>query len=163
MSLALIRQRTSTDRFAALKGVARKVPIAALGLALGGLALAGFPLTASFATRWGISRAVLNMTQPLESAAQGGITMSFDLASGEPWMWPLALAGLLASSVGIIIGLLRGLGSMVGTATRDDGTRQPFLASLMIMAVSALAFLIAFFPQLFLEPVLAVVSSLGLF
>lgn len=163
MSLALIRHRAATDEFSALRGIARRLPIATLGLMLGGLALAGFPLTASFATRWGISRAIMNLTQPLAAVVQDSGSVSFDLAAGEPWMWPLVLAGLLASSGGIIIGLLRGMGSMVGTSQREDNSRQPILASLMILAVSALTVVMAFFPQLFLDPVLAIVEAFGLF
>jgi formate hydrogenlyase subunit 3/multisubunit Na+/H+ antiporter MnhD subunit len=164
MSLAVLRSQGGSDRFTRLSGTARRLPVATFGLMLGGLALAGFPLTAGFATRWGTSRAILNLTQPLAAAVQEGAALSLDLARGEPWMWPLALAGLLASSLGIVIGLLRGLSGMLGSSTEQTANiRQPVVASFMILAVSGLAVLLAMHPQLFLDAVLATVEAFGLY
>jgi formate hydrogenlyase subunit 3/multisubunit Na+/H+ antiporter MnhD subunit len=114
-ALAILRHRATTDRFDALSGWARRLPLTTAGLLLGGLALAGFPLTAGFPMHWAIYRAV----------------------SGEQWLLALLL---VASSAGIVIGLLRGLAAMRGPEPRQDVARQPVVASLMVLALAALLF-----------------------
>jgi formate hydrogenlyase subunit 3/multisubunit Na+/H+ antiporter MnhD subunit len=161
-SLSILRHRATTDSFAHLHGVARRLPIAAVGLMLGGLALAGFPLTAGFPTHWAISRAVINWAQPFSSGMQEA-SLGLDVAAGEPWVWTLTLLALVASSAGITIGVLRGLSAMLGTGSREDMARQPFIASLMVLALAALTILLGLYPQLFLEPVQNAVQALSLF
>jgi len=163
MSLSVLRHRATSDEFAALKGVGRRLPIAAFGLILGGLALAGFPLTAGFSTHWAINRAVMNWAQPISTAAREASVAGMDLASGSPWIWILTLVALIVSSAGIVIGLLRGLSAMLGAGPRDDVQRQPAIASIMILALAALTILLGLYPQLFLEPVRATVEALSLF
>jgi formate hydrogenlyase subunit 3/multisubunit Na+/H+ antiporter MnhD subunit len=125
-ALSILRHRATTDRFEGLGGVARRLPIATMGLVIGGLALAGFPLTAGFPTRWAVYRAM----------------------SGEEMLWAFLL---LASSAGIVIGLLRALNAMLGAEPRDDVARQPILASLMVLALAILVIILGIYPQLFLE------------
>jgi formate hydrogenlyase subunit 3/multisubunit Na+/H+ antiporter MnhD subunit len=161
-SLSILRHRATTDHFARLQGAARRVPIAAIGLVLGGLSLAGFPFTAGFPTHWAISRAVWNWVQPLSPLAQDTVA-SVDSVPGQEWVWVLTLIALLASSIGICIGMLRGLSAMLGAADRDDIARQPVVASLMVLALAALATTLAFYPQLLLEPVQNAVEALSLF
>jgi formate hydrogenlyase subunit 3/multisubunit Na+/H+ antiporter MnhD subunit len=151
-TLALLRRRAATDRFADLRGLARQLPIAAIGLLVSGLALAGFPFTGGFPTRWAISRAVWNWAQPFSTLAQE-TALGADAAAGRQWIWVLVVVALLASSAGIIIGLLRGLSAMLGAASRDDIPRQPMVASLMILALVALVIVLGLYPQLLLEPV----------
>ena len=126
-ALSILRHRATTDRFESLGGVARRLPVAAMGLTLGGLALAGFPLTAGFPTRWAVYRAM----------------------SGEEMIWPILL---VVSSAGVVIGLLRGLNAMLGDRPRDDVARQPLLASLLVILLAIAVVLLGVFPQLFLEP-----------
>jgi formate hydrogenlyase subunit 3/multisubunit Na+/H+ antiporter MnhD subunit len=135
--LAILRYRVSSDRFADLGGVARRLPIATIGLILGGLALAGFPLTGGFPTHWAVLRSV----------------------AGSETLWALVL---FTSSIGIIIGLLRGLNGMLGTNLRDEITRQPILASAMVLLLAGLVIVLGLYPQLFLEPVSEVVAALAL-
>ena len=137
-AMAILRHRATTDRFASLAGVARRLPIAAMGLALGGLALAGFPLTAGFATRWAVYRAM----------------------SGEQMLWPILL---LVSSAGIVIGVLRGLNAMLGDRPREDVARQPRLASLLVILLAVVVILLGVFPHLFLEPVSRAAQAFALF
>lgn len=161
-ALSILRHWATTDRFAQLGGVARRLPIATIGLMLGGLALAGFPLTSGFATHWAVIRSVWNWAQsfsPLAAEAIAGI----DTMPGPGWVWMLTLVALLASSIGVVIGLLRGLSAMLGAEPRDDMARQPFIASLMILALVALATILALYPQLFLEPVQNAVQAFSLF
>ena len=133
-ALAILRQRATGDEFRNLRGVARRLPVATAGLVLGGLALAGFPFTAGFPTHWAVSRAI---------------------TSGE-WAWvevlPAWSAGLilLAGSVGIVIGVLRGLGAMLGDEPRLDVPNQPRIASALVLLLAGLAIVVGLYPQLFL-------------
>lgn len=155
-ALAILRHRAATDRFYELAGVARRLPIAALGLLVGGLALAGFPFTAGFPGHWAVYRALWSWLQPL--AASAG-----DAGSGQTWVWLLTSLAFLASSAGIAVGLLRGLSAMLGGGGRDDVARQPLLASLMVVALIACVIFLGVYPQLFLEPVQKAVQAFILF
>jgi multicomponent Na+:H+ antiporter subunit D len=161
-ALSILRHRATTDRFSQLQGVARRLPIATIGMLLGGLALAGFPFTAGSPTHWAVLRSVWNWAQsfsPLTQEALPGISTM----PGPEWVWVLTSVALLASLIGIVVGLLRGLSAMLGTEPRDDVARQPIIASLMILALAALATVLALYPQLFLEPVQRVVQAFPLF
>jgi formate hydrogenlyase subunit 3/multisubunit Na+/H+ antiporter MnhD subunit len=137
-ALSILRHRATTDRFDDLAGVARRMPVATVGLVLGGLALAGFPLTAGFPIRWAVYRAM----------------------SGEEMLWTILL---LVSSAGIVIGLLRGLNAMLGAEPRDDMARQPILASLLVILLAILVILLGVFPQLLLEPASRAAQAFALF
>ncbi len=137
-ALSILRHRATTDRFDDLGGMARRLPVVTMGLVIGGLALAGFPLTAGFPTRWAVYRAM----------------------SGEETIWIFLL---LASSAGIIIGLLRGVSAMLGSEPRKDVARQPLLASLLVVLLAVVVILLGVFPQLFLEPVSGAAQAFALF
>ena len=137
-ALAVLRQQASTDVFSRLRGLARKLPIAMMALMIGGLALAGFPFTAGFPTHWAVSRYL----------------------AADHWEWVLLL---LASSLGIAIGLLRGLSSALGTAPADAKIRQPVVSSIMVLALTAAVIVLGLYPQLFLGPVSSAVKALALF
>jgi formate hydrogenlyase subunit 3/multisubunit Na+/H+ antiporter MnhD subunit len=158
-ALAVVRWRANTDDFSRLRGMARQLPLATVGLTVGGLALAGFPFTAGFPTHWAISRAVWNWAQSLSAVAQEAAT-SADRVSGEQWIWALVIAALVASSAGIIIGVLRGLGAMLGTADREGIARQPIIASLLVLALTAVVIVLGLYPQLFLEQVAVAAQAL---
>jgi formate hydrogenlyase subunit 3/multisubunit Na+/H+ antiporter MnhD subunit len=158
-ALAVLRSRAGTDKFAGLRGMARQLPWATIGLVLGGLALAGFPFTAGFPTRWAISRAVWSWARPFSTVAQEA-AMSPERAGSEQWIWILVIAALAASSAGIITGLLRGWGAMLGTTDQKGTARQPIIASLLIMALVALSVVLGLYPQLFLEPVAVAAQAL---
>jgi len=134
-ALAVLRHTASSDEFEKLHGVVRRLPVAATGLALGGLALAGFPFTAGFSTHWAVSRAII---------------------SGE-WAWtdsiPTWTAGLILviGSAGVAVGVLRGLGAMLGDEARPDLPGQPRIASALVLLLAGLATVAGFYPQLFLE------------
>ena len=80
--------------------------------------------------------------------------------AGSETLWALVL---LVSSIGIITGILRGLNSMFGDEPRDEITRQPILASAMVLLLAGLVIALGLYPQLFLEPVSEVVEALGLY
>jgi len=135
--LAILRHWAADDRFDALGGVARRLPIATAGMMLGLLALAGFPFTAGFATHWAVYRAM----------------------SSEQWIWaPI----FLISAAGIAVGAVRGLSAMLDGPTRDD-LRQPLIASWLLLGLMAVVLLLGIAPQLFLGPVQKAVEALALF
>ena len=107
MGLAVVRHRAGDDSFANQRGVAKRLPLSTAGLVLGGLSLAGMPLTAGFPSRWAIYR--------LFSAPH------------------LALA-LLLSGAGVAFGYLRGLTTLLGLSTESKVKREPVIASLIILA-----------------------------
>lgn len=137
-SLAIVRHRVASDNFADLGGAARRLPLATAGFLLGGLALAGFPLTAGFPTHWAVYRAM----------------------SSEDQIWVFVL---LASSAGIVIGLLRALHAMLRSGARQDIARQPIVASLMVLVLAALCIVLGLYPQLLLAPVSKVALIFSLF
>lgn len=161
-ALAILRHRATTDEFAGLGGIARRLPIATMGLMIGGLALAGFPFTAGLPTHWAVIRPVWNWAQPFSALAQEAAS-SVDTVTGSPWVGVIVLLALLASSGGIVIGLLRGLSAMLGADPREEVARQPVIASLMVLALIGLVIVLGIYPQLFLEPVLSTAEALSSF
>jgi formate hydrogenlyase subunit 3/multisubunit Na+/H+ antiporter MnhD subunit len=137
-ALAIVRQRWETDQYAALGGVAHQLPVAAGSLVLGGLALAGSPLTSGFATHWSVWRTL----------------------GGDEWLWLLLL---LVATAGISIGVLRSLRAMLGDYSNDRTVRQPIIASMMVLALALLTLVLGVYPQLFLEPVQAAVEAFSFF
>ena len=132
MGLAVVRHRAGSDSFASLTGVARRLPLSTVGLVLGGLSLAGMPLTAGFPSRWAIYR--------LLSAPN------------------LALAMLL-SGAGVAFGYLRGLGALLGPSSELKVKREPFIASLIILGMIILCLWLGLRPQWLLPPIQRVVRS----
>jgi formate hydrogenlyase subunit 3/multisubunit Na+/H+ antiporter MnhD subunit len=123
---------------------------------LGGLALAGFPLTAGFPIHWAVYRAIWSWAQPFAAPASDG-------AVAQTWVWVLVAIALLASSAGIVVGVLRGLGAMLGGEAPARTGRQPVLASLMVLILAALVILLGIYPQLFLGPVRMAAQALTSF
>ncbi|MEJ2210166.1 MAG: proton-conducting transporter membrane subunit [Anaerolineae bacterium] len=162
-ALAVLRHRATTDRFEALQGMGRHLPVATAGLVLGGLALAGFPFTAGFGTHWAASLATWNWVQPFSPLAEGSAAPAVGIVPLQEWLWVLALLALIASSLGIVVGLLRGLGAMQGDGTRPDVARQPAIASLLVLGLAAFSLVLGLYPQLFLGPVSEVVQFFSVF
>jgi formate hydrogenlyase subunit 3/multisubunit Na+/H+ antiporter MnhD subunit len=132
-----------------------------MGLMLGGLALAGFPLTAGFPTHWAVSQGDLHFTAE-EAAELLNQTMGLAL-SGQQWVRIITSGTLLISSAGIVIGLLRGLGAMLGSETRDDVAGQPIIASALVLALAVLVITLGLYPHLFLEPIQSAVQAFSFF
>jgi formate hydrogenlyase subunit 3/multisubunit Na+/H+ antiporter MnhD subunit len=162
-ALAVLRHRATTDQFDRLHGMGRHLPVATAGLVLGGLALAGFPFTAGFATHWAVRRATWNWVQPLSPLVEGGTPPAMGIVPAQEWLWVLALFAFLASAVGIVIGVLRGLRAMQGPDAARSVARQPILASLFVLGLVALSLVLALDPQLFLEPLSNAAQAFSLF
>ena len=132
MGLAVVRHRAGSDSFADLAGAARRLPLATVGLVLGGLSLAGMPLTAGFPSRWAIYR----------------LFSSPDLA-----------LAVLLSGAGVAFGYLRGLSALLGPSTEPRVKREPFIASLIILGMIILCLWLGLRPQWLLSPIQRVVGS----
>ncbi len=88
ISTALLHNAASTDSFAAMRGLAQRLPIATVGLMVGAATLAGAPLTAGFITRW--------------LAIQSLATIDARL----PWV-------VVLGSIGVTVGYLHGLQTLI--------------------------------------------------
>ncbi len=138
-STSAIRSRYASDGFAQIKGVAMKMPLATIGLLMGGLTLAGMPLTAGFAPHWVL----------LAAAAKLNIL----------WAVLLALAGL-----GVAIGYLRGFyqallidetiaQSKIQLSTRlFPWLQEPIWLLLVISLLMVTCLIWGVFPALLIEP-----------
>lgn len=162
-ALAILRHRATTDRFEGLRGMGRHLPAATAGLVLGGLALAGFPFTAGFGTHWAVRLATWSWVQPLSPLAEGVTPPAMGIVPLQEWFWVLTLLAFAASSVGIVVGLLRGLAAMQGADARQDVARQPIIASLLVLGLAAFSLLLGLYPHLFLESVSNAVRAFSLF
>ena len=132
MGLAVVHHRAGSDSFANLAGVARRLPLSTVGLVLGGLSLAGMPLTAGFPGRWAIYRLLSSPN--------------------------LALA-LLLSGAGVAFGYLRGLSVLLAPSPESNAKREPIIASLIILAMIILCLWLGLRPQWLLPPIQRVVES----
>ena len=70
---------------------------------------------------------------------------------------------LLASSAGIVVGLVRGLSAMLGQDQHEAMGRQPIVASLMLLALAGLVIVLGLHPQLFFEPIQQAAQAFALF
>jgi len=132
MGLAVMRHRAGSDSFANLAGAARRLPLSTAGLILGGLSLAGMPLTAGFPSRWAIYR----------------LFSSPDLA-----------LAMLLSGAGVAFGYLRGLSVLLDPSSEPKVKREPFMASLIILGMIVLFLWLGLRPQWLLSPIQRVVES----
>jgi formate hydrogenlyase subunit 3/multisubunit Na+/H+ antiporter MnhD subunit len=78
--IASLRSRVPEDDWPSVQGRMRRLPWTALAIMVGGLGLAGFPLTASFAPRWALIQTLL-LTEPawalLIVAGQMGVALGY--------------------------------------------------------------------------------------
>lgn len=133
---ALIRHRMESDRLPRLRGALARMPVAVTALIMGGLALAGLPLTAQFASRWALFQL---------------------LAENDP-RWVLFL---LVGAAGVILGTVRVGYACFGPLTASPVEREPLLASLVIFALTAGGLVLGLYPQLLTAPVAAVILPLS--
>jgi NADH:ubiquinone oxidoreductase subunit 2 (subunit N) len=126
--------RGRADAFPALRGAAYHRPLATAALMVGGFTLAGLPLTAGFFPRWLLLQ---------------------DMAQVSPrWVWLLVAGG-----VGVAIGYLRGLNTMLATPTqseRVDRARPDWLAMIFLIVLGLLSLGLGIYP----DPLLRVAQRL---
>lgn len=139
VSTTTIQLQATSDGFTHVKGIARRMPVATAGLIIGGLTLAGAPLTAGFSPYW----------QLLHSMA--GVD--------SVWLSLLVLGGL-----GVSGGYLRGLRAALAQTKSPPGgspkLREPVLLMVMIVVLTAAAVILGVFPWIIIEPLQE--ASLGI-
>jgi formate hydrogenlyase subunit 3/multisubunit Na+/H+ antiporter MnhD subunit len=133
-----IRLHAAYDGFAQITGLAQRLPVATTGLIVGGLTLAGAPLTIGFPLRW----------QLLQSIAE----------VDSRWPILLALAGL-----GVAIGYLRGFRALLLPQSAQNNKKQPstnvaltlqepILLVLIITLLGTACIVLGLFPSQLIEP-----------
>lgn len=132
MGLAVVRHRAQSDTFVKLGGVARSLPFSTAGLLLGGLSLAGLPLTSGFPSRWAALCLVASRNSP----------------------WPLILA-----NCGVAVGYLRGLSALFGPPTDAHLEPAPIATKVMILGTIAFCLTFGLHPQPLLDCIESVVES----
>jgi formate hydrogenlyase subunit 3/multisubunit Na+/H+ antiporter MnhD subunit len=144
IGMSTIRMRVAGDGFAQVRGVAREIPVAVVGLALGAFTLIGAPLLAGFGPRWQLIHA------------------SAELNSILPLL-------LLLGGLGVAVGYLRGLHVTVMPAeVRPNGrpTRvtmaEPRLLLVMMSLLIVVSVLLGLFPALLVEPLQLLTLSVSI-
>jgi formate hydrogenlyase subunit 3/multisubunit Na+/H+ antiporter MnhD subunit len=150
LALILIAASTSTlhlqvadDGFTQVRGIARQMPVATAGVILGGLTLAGAPLTVGFVPYWQL----LNSMAGVDSR----------------WSAILVLAGL-----GVTIGYLRGLRAALSAEQTSQAAgpnlplkfQEPLPLLIIISLLGASCILLGLFPSLLIEPLQTVTTGI---
>ena len=127
-AIALIRQGLKRDAFEKSAGIARRYPLAALGVMVAGATLAGAPLTGGFVAHWFL----------LKSTA--GIDLRLPVV-------------ILLGSIGVTTGYLRGLWYLLQPAPAGTGfpTGRYWVTSAIIFAGSIAIIAAGIFPQSLLQ------------
>jgi formate hydrogenlyase subunit 3/multisubunit Na+/H+ antiporter MnhD subunit len=138
--VASFRRYVPGDGFDQLSGVARKMPLTTFGLFVGGMSLAGIPLTGGFAARWLLFRA-LNVQDA----------------------WPIA--ALLLAGAGVAFGYLRALRALLSDGPppdtkRPSPRREPLIATALIVIMAVICLAVGLYPQLVLPILQSVVDGL---
>ncbi|HEX9115972.1 MAG TPA: proton-conducting transporter membrane subunit [Anaerolineae bacterium] len=133
---AMLRHHLESDRFAAIKGAASRLPWATSALIMGGFAVAGLPLSAQFASRWALLQLVAG--------------------SDTRWVVLLVLGG-----VGVLAGALRAGMACFGKLTGSPVEREPMMLGLLAGLLVVTGLVLALFPQVLAAPVAAVIGPLS--
>jgi formate hydrogenlyase subunit 3/multisubunit Na+/H+ antiporter MnhD subunit len=134
VGLAALRRYASSDAFADLGHVARRMPMVSAGLMAGLLSLAGFPLTGGFASRWPIYRLIYQ----------------------ENHLYAIAL---ILSGGAAALGCWRGLLSLLGSDAPPPLEREPIPIAAVMLILTFLCLALGLFPQLFLPPIIKLVEG----
>ncbi len=123
MSLSTIQNQVETPRFSRVRGAARVLPIATMGVIFAHLSTAGFPLLAGFPVRLAL----------LESLARESIGLTLWLALGL---------------LGLTVGAVRTLGVTTLSDAETGWSSRETRTQLVLIALGMLALIaLGFFPQ----------------
>jgi formate hydrogenlyase subunit 3/multisubunit Na+/H+ antiporter MnhD subunit len=154
LGMALARERAHSSEFEKLSGLAWSSPWTAAALIVGGFSVAGLPPLAGFVGRWAEVR--------LMATAQPAADLPF-----------YALA-ILAVTVGVAAGALRGMDFLLAAPAHQAATpaplaslrlaaREPRLMIALIMAVLTVGFVLGLFPGIVDAALRAILSSYTFF
>jgi formate hydrogenlyase subunit 3/multisubunit Na+/H+ antiporter MnhD subunit len=154
-AVASFRRYAPGDGFDQLRGVARRMPLTTFGLFVGGMSLAGVPLSGGFAARW-----LLLRTLTVRDA------------------WPIAI--LLLAGAGVAFGYVRALRALLGdrpikfqipnakpevsSHTNNSQVagirREPLIATTLIVIMTIICLAVGLYPQFVLPILQKVVDGL---
>lgn len=139
-AVASFRRYVPGDGFDQLGGVARKMPFTTFGLLVGGMSLAGIPLSAGFAARWLLFRS---------------------LSVGDYW----PIAALFLGGAGVALGYTRALRASLAGRPQETGDpgprREPIGATTLIVIMAIICLAIGLYPQPILTVLQQVVDRLS--
>jgi multicomponent Na+:H+ antiporter subunit D len=173
VGLATLRRYASSDAFADLGNVARRMPLVSAGLLASLLSLAGFPLTGGFAGRWPIYRLVYQKNHLYAIA----LFLSGGAAALGCWRGLLALLRSEAmknpvpgkqatccvenetplTSSGQA--LRSAQGDKLGLDAHPELEREPLPIAAVMLILTLLCLALGLFPQLFLPPIMKLVEG----
>jgi multicomponent Na+:H+ antiporter subunit D len=133
---ATLRHHMETDQFNRLTGAASRLPWAVVALVMGGLALAGMPLTSQFASRWALMQ----------------------LVAANDTRWTLMLA---VGAAGVLIGTVRAGRACFGHLRASSVEREPFSLAALALGLVVAGVILGLVPQLLTGPVAAVILPLS--
>ncbi len=165
VGLASLRRYASSDAFADLGNVARRMPLVSAGLLVGLLSLAGFPLTGGFASRWPIYRLVYqeNHLYAIALILSGGAAALgcwrglFALLRSEATKNPVP--GKQATCCVKNETLRSAQGDKLGLDASPELEREPIPTAVVMLILTLLCLALGLFPQLFLPPILKSVEG----
>jgi hydrogenase-4 component F len=137
MSLGSLRSSLGKGSVPSLRGALERIPGGVVGYLLGGLALGGFPLFGSFASRWLVYRTL---------SVQG----------------PVWLATLLLSGLCVVLGYIRSLTGMVQGSGDLEPRREPVPVTLLIAGLAGVCLLLGLLPGLLAAPLENIVQGMTL-
>jgi multicomponent Na+:H+ antiporter subunit D len=133
MAAGAIRHSAGTWDLDELAGVGKRMPLAAFGLLVGGLSLAGFPLTCGFSSRW---------------LLYGGLAQ-------ERLVWPA-----LVASACVLVASLRATAALFREGDLTTTAHEPRSTAALIFAGSTVCLALGLYPSFLFTMVSQVVSGL---
>jgi NADH-quinone oxidoreductase subunit N len=137
MGMDILRTERGDNKFLSMKNMMWQNPVAVLAVAVGGLSLAGFPLTGGFTARWLV-------IQELPAEAQ---------------RWALVL---LVTGGAVSFGYLRGIALTAGRSESGKVSQKLGLANFTILLLLLAQLVLALYPQVLLNPITRVMTTWGL-
>lgn len=131
-SLSILNMRRNSAGFSWVRGAAYTMPVATIGLIVGGLTLAGAPFTAGFPPYWQLIRSLA------EIDGRGAVL-------------------LLLGALGVTAGYLRGLRALLTPKDQPASLRiqEPYPLLVIIAALVVIIVVVGLFPWLIIEPLQA--------
>jgi formate hydrogenlyase subunit 3/multisubunit Na+/H+ antiporter MnhD subunit len=136
MSLGSLRNHWSGGSTSTLREALPWVPGGLVGYLCGGLALGGFPLFGSFASRWLVYRSL-------------------------PTRDPIWLGMLLLSGVFVVLGYIRSLSRMLEGSGGMEPRREPLPLTLLILCLAGVCLVLGLFPGLLARPLESIVQGMS--
>lgn len=135
VSLEVIRKSVGELRFEHLAGLAARLPVTSFGLAVGGLALAGFPLANTFPSHWLIYQAATRHN-------------------------PLYGGALILANGGLLVGFMRGVYYLFSSSHPSGGAKEPWATKGIILALATVVLIGGLFPQYLVSAIQPLAASL---